>query len=140
MRFIHSYGIIPLRNNDQWEVLLIKQRKGHWGFPKGKVDKTDENHKHTAQRELKEETGLDIVHFWQVPELTEHYRFREEGEDINKTVSYFLATVDGELHPQPAEVEEVKWVLLEEAHKHLTFAEARAICHEACKIVNRTAM
>ena len=51
-----SCGCIIINKN---KVLLIKQTKGHWGFPKGHVEK-DETEIETAIREVKEETGLDI--------------------------------------------------------------------------------
>ena len=47
-----SCGCIIINKN---KVLLIKQTKGHWGFPKGHVEK-DETEIETAIREVKEET------------------------------------------------------------------------------------
>lgn len=41
------------------KVLLVKQTKGHWGFPKGHVE-ADETEVETAIREVKEETNIDV--------------------------------------------------------------------------------
>ena len=64
-----SCGCIIINKN---KVLLIKQTKGHWGFPKGHVEK-DETEIETAIREVKEETGLDVkypkicgIKWWEV--------------------------------------------------------------------------
>ena len=50
-----SCGCIIINKN---KVLLIKQTKGHWGFPKGHVEK-DETEIETAIREVKEETNIN---------------------------------------------------------------------------------
>ena len=39
--------------------LLIQQKAGHYGFPKGHVEK-NETEVETAIREIKEETGLEV--------------------------------------------------------------------------------
>ena len=51
-----SCGCIITKDN---KVLLIKQTKGHWGFPKRHVEK-NETEIETAIREVKEETNLDV--------------------------------------------------------------------------------
>ena len=37
---------------------MVKQLLGHWGFPKGHIEK-DETEYETALREVKEETNID---------------------------------------------------------------------------------
>ena len=41
------------------KVLLIQQRNGHWGFPKGHVE-ADETERNAAIRETKEETNIEV--------------------------------------------------------------------------------
>jgi 8-oxo-dGTP pyrophosphatase MutT (NUDIX family) len=72
-----AYGIIPLRflpntpsNADpspsNTQILLIHQITTnpnfprYWGFPKGHAEESDLSPKHTAVRELEEETGLKV--------------------------------------------------------------------------------
>ena len=54
-----SFVCIITKDN---KVLLIKQTKGHWGFPKGHVEK-NETEIETAIREVKEETNNSDDHF-----------------------------------------------------------------------------
>ena len=55
-----SGGIIFRRNSKhegRLEILLIQDAKNRWTIPKGHVE-TDEEPKQTAEREIREETGL----------------------------------------------------------------------------------
>ena len=53
-----SGGIIFRRNKDQEvEILLIQDAKGRWTIPKGHIEE-GESAKETAEREIREETGL----------------------------------------------------------------------------------
>jgi len=123
-----SYGIIPLRKqNETWYVLLVKHGKGHWAFPKGHPE-TGEKPMETAEREFKEETGLQIARFLEIPMQKEHYTFPHGSDWINKTVCYFTAEVHGEVSIQEAEIEDFQWLDLDEAQKIITFKEARALC------------
>ena len=40
--------------------LLLHYEAGHWDFPKGNIEKGEKSEE-TAQREIKEETGLEII-------------------------------------------------------------------------------
>ncbi len=40
-------------------ILLLQYPQGHWDFPKGHVEESDDDHHATARRELGEETGID---------------------------------------------------------------------------------
>ena len=51
-----SCGCIIIENK---KVLLVQQKKGRWGFPKGHVE-NNETEKETALREVKEETNNKI--------------------------------------------------------------------------------
>ena len=51
------------------ELLLLRRAQregdpwsGHIGFPGGKIDASDESPRHTAIRETREETAIDLVH------------------------------------------------------------------------------
>jgi 8-oxo-dGTP pyrophosphatase MutT (NUDIX family) len=43
------------------KVLLTQSHNNYWGIPKGQVEPSDKNIKSCAERELKEETGLNIT-------------------------------------------------------------------------------
>lgn len=130
----NSFGIIPLRQESGvWQVLLILHQGGrHWAFPKGHGNE-GETALDSAKRELKEETGLDIHELLQENPLVEKYQFHRKHEIVIKTVQYFPALVKGQLQLQAEEIRDAKWVPLKEAARHLTFKEAKEMCH---KLVN----
>jgi 8-oxo-dGTP pyrophosphatase MutT (NUDIX family) len=131
-----SFGIIPLqRINDSWHVLLIKQRFGrHWTFPKGHAEGIETPHE-AAAREFFEETGLEVLRLISPDPLSENYEFRARGAKIFKTVSYYLAEVGGQIRLEPQEVIACKWVPLEDAHRHVTFPQAKELCEQSLRLL-----
>lgn len=125
-----SYGVIPLRKHQGvWQTLLVKHGKGHWAFPKGHAE-PNEKALQTAERELKEETGLSIVEWLEEPPVEEHYYFRWEGVLIEKMVVYYLAIVTGEILLQEDEVSDARWIPVEKAATLATFPASKKICEE----------
>jgi bis(5'-nucleosidyl)-tetraphosphatase len=124
----NSYGIIPLRKQQgEWQVLLIKHRKGHWAFPKGHPEKS-EKPEETAVREFTEETNLKVVSFLNIASQKEHYFFRSGTDIIDKTVIYFVAEVFGEIVLHEEEISDYKWLSFDEAQKQITFPQAKELC------------
>lgn len=131
-----SFGIVPLiKKNGEWQVLLIQHGAGHWGFPKGHANE-NESSLMSAQRELQEETGLHIVHLFSEIGLEESYHFTRRGRPIKKSVTYFVAEVDGNLQLQVEEIKAAKWVPLTQADLHLTFPSAKSICARASQLIS----
>lgn len=70
---VYSYGYVPFvrvknpktdnndaeSKNDNIRVLILRSKRGYWDFTKGTEYKSDESHIDTANREFKEETGID---------------------------------------------------------------------------------
>ena len=127
---ITSFGIIPFRKlKGKWQVLLIQHLNGqHWGFPKGRAEKT-ETAQETAIRELKEETGLRVERFLSLEPFIESYSFQEK----RKTVTYFSAFVTGILKCQTDEIIKANWFDLNEAMKQISFTESKSIFKQARK-------
>ena len=70
-----SFGILPLRmQNKAWSILIVEHLKGHWSFPKGHAN-DGEDHKTTAERELMEETHLEVEEYLFADTLSENYKF-----------------------------------------------------------------
>lgn len=100
------------------QVLLIRHRfSGHWSFPKGHIE-PGEHENETALREVKEETGLDIV-------LQSGFRESVEycpSPEVKKQVVYFLGVpCGGTLQRQESEVSEVRWLDIGKALGEVTF-------------------
>lgn len=113
-------GCIIINDN---KVLLVRQNKGHWEFPKGHVE-GNETEKETAIREVKEETNLDVV-----IESDERYIIEyvtDKGRD--KQVVYFIAKcVSGELMRQECEIQTLGWFDFDEALETLTYENTKKL-------------
>lgn len=133
------FGIIPIRKNkERFEVFLVRHRKGmFWGFPKGHRFSEDESPKEIAQRELKEETNLDIERFI-ADTFEESYIFERDGNKIQKSVIYFLAEAKGTPKLQQKEIIEGGWFDLEESTKKITFPESKKISEEVRSLLNKS--
>jgi 8-oxo-dGTP pyrophosphatase MutT (NUDIX family) len=92
-------------------------------LPKGHVD-PGETPIEAAAREVREETGIVAE---PVVELGEsRYWYRREGRTIGKRVSFFLFDfVEGDFADHDDEVEEVRWITLEQAEKELSHSAER---------------
>ena len=121
MKKVKSCGCIIIENN---EVLLIQQKKGNWGFPKGRVEK-NETECETAIREVKEETNLDV----KIEDINKKYidtYFAKKNEF--KEVVFFLAKrIGGEIKPQEKEIKNVEWVDLLEAINRITMKSTKLL-------------
>lgn len=122
-------GTIIIDNN---KVLLIRQKQGFYGFPKGHVE-GNETEVETAIRETKEETNLDVV-------VDESKRFEISyivNDNIDKNVVYFLAklTVENKVVAQEEEINEVIWVDIDKAGDILTFDNLKELWKEVLKEV-----
>lgn len=125
-----SFGVVPLRYRDgQWHVLLVQHRQGHWAFPKGHPNQ-GESSLTTACRELFEETQCRVLRFLDHSPLVEVYQFRAAHRLIAKTVTYFLAEVEGDPNPQPEELRAAEWFPLREADLRATFEKCKRMIQE----------
>lgn len=90
------------------EILLIKQfsDKEGWGIPKGHMDE-GETFEQCAAREVREETGIDVVLGERLMDVTTSWKHE------HKRVISFLATQNGTNAPDisdpDCEVADVKW-------------------------------
>jgi bis(5'-nucleosidyl)-tetraphosphatase len=130
-----SFGIIPLvwRGN-HWEVLLVHHHAGHWAFPKGHPEGGEEP-RQSAERELREETGLTVTYYLSFPPLHERYTYERDGQAIDKQVTYFLAEVEGVLTPQPEEVGAAEWFFLADADSRISFPEGQELCQKVVALL-----
>ena len=90
-----SGGIIFRRNTKgEIEILLIQDAKDRWTIPKGHIEK-GETSKQTAEREIKEETGLAEVEMlnW-LGKI--NFQYRRQQSLVLMTTEIFLARALGD--------------------------------------------
>ncbi len=120
-------GFVIVNDN---KYLLLHYKIGHWGFPKGHIEK-GESPEQAAVRELVEETG--IKDFIAMPGFVERikYFFRKEGSVIAKEVVFFLArTEEKNVVLSPEHVDFV-WLSFDDALKKLTFESTKNVLKKA---------
>lgn len=124
-------ALVWRRNGRKIDVLVVHRPKyDDWSFPKGKL-KDGETIRECCVREVKEETGVDIV--LGVPAGWSHY---ETPEGNWKEVRYWMASVAdssqryvkkrGRIKPAPkSEIDQVEWINIKDAKKILTSDDDR---------------
>ncbi len=116
-----SCGCIIFNNNN--ELLLIHQVKGHWGLPKGHVEKK-ETEEETAKREVKEETNLDVI----VDTKKRYSMVYSPKEDVEKEVIFFIAkNTSDDIIVQEEEVQGAKWLKIDDAIELITFDNSKEL-------------
>lgn len=110
------------------EILLIKHiNSGHWSFPKGHVE-GNETEIETAMREIKEETGIDVIIDQSFREIVTYSPRR----DTHKEVVYFIAKAKNtDYTPQEDEIADIKWVEIGRAGSVLSYENDKSIVNKA---------
>ena len=134
MRKEISCGCVIFDKATHSKVLIVYEKnRNFWGFPKGHIEE-GETEVQTALREVKEEVGIDVK------VIDEKYRYAInyiiEDKQIDKTSIFYIAEpIDDNIKitNQEAEIEDSKWVTVEEAYKLLTFENSKEVLRKACK-------
>jgi len=132
-----SYGVIPIRQvNNSWEVFLIHQysRIGHnsyWALPKGHPE-SSETPRQTAERELKEETGMVAEKIFDEPTFNLEYSFVFDGVRIEKTVQFFIGVItEMSQEIDDIEVKEAGWYSFDAAEQRLDYQDMKKVFRQA---------
>ncbi|MGB9682355.1 MAG: NUDIX hydrolase [bacterium] len=124
-----SSGCIVYRKNKKTYLLMILDRFGYWTFPKGKVEKS-EDLESTAIREVREETGVDVVIERYIGETHYNYTHPEKGP-IEKTVHWYLAkAISYDVSSAYGEITRAEWIELEKAKALASYETDRRILEE----------
>ena len=130
MKQLNSVGIIVFRESPSREYLVLQYSAKHWDFPKGGVERGEEE-KETALRELREETGISEVQFVQGFREEISYFYREGGELVKKTAVFYLAKTTQEKVVLSFEHIGYKWLKLQQALRQVTYKNARELLKKA---------
>ncbi len=118
--------------NDKFEVLLIHMNQGHWSFPKGHVE-NNESEVETALREVFEETNIKVNIDNSFREITSY----SPNKNIWKDVIFFVGKANNnDIIIQKEELQDAKFVGIEEAKKLITYRNDLDILFKAIKHLN----
>ena len=127
-----SYGGVAVRGE---EVLVITPagRRRITSLPKG-APREGETDRETAGREVREETGVTVEVGERLGEVS--YVYRRAGRRIRKVVHYYLCSfVSGSTEDHDHEVDDARWIPLQEALTALTYpGERRLIARAMSKL------
>jgi bis(5'-nucleosidyl)-tetraphosphatase len=127
-----SAGVVPY-NKDISSYLVLHYEEGHWDFPKGHVEK-GENEKDAALRELKEETGIKNAEILEGFKEKISYFFRAKYMDnkvVFKEVVFFLAFVYETAVTLSYEHIGYKWARYEDALNTITYKNSKEVLKKA---------
>jgi 8-oxo-dGTP pyrophosphatase MutT (NUDIX family) len=113
--------IVPVKRDAQGNRVL--------GLPKGHPD-GDETPEQAATREVAEETGVTAELIAPLGET--NYTYERKGRRRAKRVAFFLFEYrSGDLADHDHEIEDARWMPLEEAARSLTYAGEREMINRA---------
>jgi 8-oxo-dGTP pyrophosphatase MutT (NUDIX family) len=99
------------------------------GLPKGHPD-GDETPEQAAQREVKEEAGVTAELIEELGDV--QYDYQRHGHDVAKRVTFYLFEYrSGDLGDHDHEIEDARWMPLEQAASELTYAGEREMVARA---------
>ena len=131
---VSAGGVVYRRRGHRTEAALISVgEQGRWQLPKGLVGR-GESPEEAALREVEEETGLKCEVVAEL-EKVEYWYFSKGGARrvrFHKFVHFYLMRyVSGDVSGHDDEVNEARWVALEDAEGMLAFRGERKALAEA---------
>ncbi len=136
-------GVLVRRFHGRWWLAAIRpggRSEGVWALPKGNVGQ-GEPPERTAVREVAEETGVESVSTGKLGDV--RYVYTRGGNHIFKVVSFYLLRYrKGRIGDIPVqlrhEVDEVRWLPLEEAPRLLSYKGEREMAEKALAALTET--
>jgi len=134
-----SAGGVAFRWKDsEPEIAIVSVKpKLRWQLPKGIVDE-GESPQVTAVREVREEAGVETELLALIETIEYWYRAVKYGKPVryHKFVHFYLLQYrSGEVSDHDYEVEEARWVSLEEALEMLAFENEREVVEKAGEMI-----
>jgi ADP-ribose pyrophosphatase YjhB (NUDIX family) len=132
-------GIVYRKDGKNVEILLIQDAKDRWTIPKGHIEE-GEQAKETAEREIKEETGLQKVKVlnW-LGKI--NFRYRRQQSLVLMTTDIFLVEAQGDTNKlQPEDwMNGIKWFSAQEALDKIEYEDIGKIILLGLNRIRKTA-
>ena len=126
-----SAGAIVFRTTKNGpHYLLLHHTEGHWDFPKGNMEKGEEE-KDTVRREIEEETGIKRIRFIDGFRETIKYSYKSKGEKIFKVVVFYLVRSSQKNVKISYEHKGFAWLQYDDALARVTFKNSKKILKKA---------
>jgi 8-oxo-dGTP pyrophosphatase MutT (NUDIX family) len=131
---ISSGGVAFRQQNGEIEVAIIQVGDdGRWQLPKGLVDEGEDSET-AARREVREEAGLDTERLGLIDKVEYWYYSTQRGQRVryHKFVYFYLLRyLSGDVRDHDQEVNEARWVAIEDAIEILSFKSEKQIVQQA---------
>jgi 8-oxo-dGTP pyrophosphatase MutT (NUDIX family) len=129
IREFSAGGVVVRQMQGRPFVAVVRVRDEILALPKGHPD-GDESAAEAAQREVREETGLEAELIERLGDVK--YWYVREGERVMKIVAFFLFRYrSGSVENHDQEVEEALWIPLDEAPRRLAYKGERQMAEAA---------
>jgi len=133
--------VVVRRLRGRWMLAAIRpagRKRGLWALPKGNIG-LDEKPEEAALREVEEETGIEARLVTKLGDV--RYVYTWAGERIFKVVSFYLFRYRrgrlGDIAPeQRIEVDEARWLPLEDAPRLLAYRGEREMAENALAFIH----
>jgi len=132
-------GVVFRGEKDRAEVVIVSVGQHRWQLPKGLVDK-GENPEVTAVREAREEGGVTSEIVQHIETIEYWYAGIENGIRVrfHKRVHFYLLKyISGDTKDHDWEVNEARWVPLEDAANQLAFDNERRVMERARELIGQ---
>jgi 8-oxo-dGTP pyrophosphatase MutT (NUDIX family) len=135
IREFSAGGVVVRQMRGRAFVAVVRVREQILALPKGHPD-GKESAAEAAQREVREETGLEAELVERLGDVK--YWYVRGGERVMKIVAFFLFRYrSGSVLNHDHEVEEALWIPLEEAPERLAYKSEKEIARTALSRVTR---
>ena len=135
---VSAGGVVFRGEKDQLEVVIVSVGgRNRWQLPKGMVD-AGEKPEITAVREAREEAGVDSEVVQHLETIEYWFAGLDGGERVrfHKHVHFYLLRyLAGDTRDHDWEVNEARWVPIDDATRLLTFDSERRVTERARELL-----
>ncbi|HXL87143.1 MAG TPA: NUDIX domain-containing protein [Gemmatimonadaceae bacterium] len=135
---VSAGGVVFRRDKDRTEVVIVAVGgNNRWQLPKGLIEK-DEKPEIAAVREAREEGGTDSEVVEHIETVEYWYAGLDGGERVrfHKRVHFYLLRyLSGDTGNHDWEVNEARWVPIDDAESQLAFENERRVVERAKQLI-----